>query len=120
MKFDMDLARKILFAVEDYAEPNGYADINIEGYTNKEISYHIKLLSQANLIEAFDMTDSTGFDWKAKSLTWEGHQFLDSARNTTHWTEAKKKILEKGGSLTFEMIKVTLSEILKNLILPTP
>lgn len=110
----MDLAREILFEVEKYSEPDGYVDIKIDGYSSEEISYHIKLLFQAELIEAFDLTDSSGFDWKAKSLTWEGHEFIEAARNTSRWQDAKKYILEKGGNITFEIIKTVLSESIKS------
>jgi hypothetical protein len=118
MKRDMDLARSILLEVEKYPEPDGWADIKIEGYSIEEVSYHIKLLWQAELIEAIDLTDSSGFDWKAKSLTWKGHEFLDAARNPSRWQEAKKLIFEKGGSITFEIIKTVLSESIKNAIFP--
>lgn len=114
MKRDMDLAREILFQVEKYPEPDGYVDIKIEGYSAEEISYHVKLLYQAELVEAFDLTDSSGFDWKAKSLTWKGHEFIEAARNNSRWQEAKKYILEKGGSVTFEILKAVLSESIKN------
>ena len=113
MKIDMDLARNILFKIEDYQEPNGWIDIKFEDYSNEEISYHIKLLSQAGLIEAEDLTDSSGFEWKAKSLTWKGHEFLEAARSNTRWNDAKKFILEKGGSLTFDILKTVLTEIIK-------
>lgn len=118
MKRDMDLARDILLAVENYAEPNGYADIKIEGHSNEEVSYHIKLLWQAELIEAFDMTDTGGFDWKAKSLTWKGHEFLEAARNNSRWDTAKKYILEKGGGLTFDILKTVLVESIKGSLFP--
>ena len=37
-------------------------------------------------------------------LTWQGHEFLDAARNEDRWNQAKKTISEKGGSLTFRHI----------------
>jgi hypothetical protein len=114
MKRDMDLARSILLEMEKYAEPDGWADIKIDGYSFEEVSYHIKLLWQAELIEAKDITDGSGFDWRAISLTWKGHEFLDAARNTSHWKEAKKIISEKGISITFDVLKVVLSEIIKS------
>lgn len=114
MKRDMDLARRILFEIEKHQEPNGWIPIKIENYRQEEISYHIKLLSQAGLIEAKDMTDSGGFDWKAKSLTWQGHEFLEAARNNTRWSNAKKFILEKGGNLTFDILKSVLTESIKS------
>ena len=103
MKRDMDLIRSILFSIEEYSEPNGWANIKIDRYSNEEVSYHIKLLWQAELIEASDLTDSSGFDWKATSLTWKGHEFLEAARNPSRWQEAKKLILEKGEVLLLRL-----------------
>ena len=60
MKRDMDLARQILLKIEEYPDPTGWVDIIIEGYSDQEISYHIKLLYQAKLIEAYDGSDPVG------------------------------------------------------------
>lgn len=118
MKRDMDLARNILFEIEKYPESNGSAQIEIENCSPKEISYHIKLLFQAGLIEADNLTDSSGFEWKAKSLTWEGHEFIEAARNDSRWNSAKKFILGKGGNLTFGVLKSVLIESIKSSLLP--
>ena len=118
MKRDMDLIRSILLELEKYPEPNGWADIKIEGYSIEEVSYHIKLLAQAELIEAYDVSDGSGFDWRASSLTWKGHEFLEAARNPSRWQEAKKLISGKGESITFEIIKTVLSESIKSVIFP--
>lgn len=118
MKRDMDLARNIIFKLEEYSEPNGWVEIKIDNYTNEEISYHIKLLFQAGLIEAYDVTDSSGFEWKAKSLTWKGHEFLEAARNNSRWDSAKKYIMEKGGGLTFDILKTVLVESIKGSLFP--
>jgi DNA-binding transcriptional ArsR family regulator len=118
MKLNMDLARSILFELEEYPEPNGWAEIKIANYSQKEISYHIKLLFQAGLIEADDLTDSSGFEWKAKSITWNGHQFLEAARNNSTWNKAKQTILEKGGGLTFDILKTVLVETIKSSLFP--
>lgn len=111
MKRNMDLVRTILLKIEEYPEPNGWVDISIEGYTNLEISYHIKLLSQAKLIEAVDGDDTSGFDWRAISLTWEGHEFLDAAKNITVWEKTKALIKSKGLGESYEVVKFLLKEV---------
>lgn len=114
MKRDMDLAREILFKIEEHPDPNDIAEISIGDYSDDEISYHIKLLKQAGLIDAIDFSDSRGFEWKAKSLTWEGHEFLEAARNLSRWESAKNIILGKGGNLTFDILKTVLTESIKS------
>ncbi len=118
MKRDMDLVRDILLAIEDNPEPFGHNDLKIEGRSNEEVAYHIKLLWQAELIEAYDVSSNSGFSWKAMSLTWKGHEFIEAARNNSRWQDAKKYILEKGGSITFDILKAVLSESIKNAIFP--
>jgi hypothetical protein len=37
-------------------------------------------------------------------LTWQGHDFLDAARNDTIWSKAKEKFLKPGISWTFSIV----------------
>ncbi len=115
MKRDMDLARKILFEIEKCEDPWGPREIKIEGHTHQVVSYHIKLLCQAGLIEAEDVSvmGPNGFSWWAGSLTWNGHEFIEAARDESRWAKTKKFVLEKGGGLAFETLKFALFEGIK-------
>jgi hypothetical protein len=118
MKRDMDLARKILMEVENNPEPFKWSPrLNMEGYSDKEIAYHVKLLSEAGLIEA-KIHPSNAAVYMIKSLTWNGHEFLDASRDESRWVKAKSIILNKGGSLTFEILKQVLMEIMRGSIFP--
>jgi hypothetical protein len=46
VKLDMDLARRILLAVEADPEADGagYVAVEIDGYEPAEVSYHVRLL----------------------------------------------------------------------------
>jgi hypothetical protein len=35
-------------------------------------------------------------------LTWEGHEFLDAARDEKRWKKAMSTVKEKGGTITIE------------------
>ncbi len=109
----MDIARQILLEIEKNPKLDSWVDMKALPYDEDVIYYHIKLLKQAGLIEAINIKDSMKNGWAAKSLTWHGHEFLDAARNNSNWERAKKYIKTKGGSLTFETIKLTLSLLLK-------
>ena len=113
MKRDMDLARKILLALE--AQPiEALGDpIEIEGHDDDEVSYHIKLLDDARLLEGRDDCADETFSWCALSLTWEGHEFLDVARQDTRWERAKLSVGEKFGAVAFWVV----SEVLRRLVL---
>ncbi len=113
MKRDMDLIRKILLEIEAYPEPNRWINLDIKGYSPKQVSYHVKLLAEARLIEAENVSSTTNFEWKPICLTWEGHEFLEASRDEGVWEKAKSLILKKGGTLSFEVLKQALIEIMK-------
>lgn len=116
MKRDMDLIRKILLAIEAHPKPDNWGvpiDLAIKGYSPEGISYHIKLLAQAGLVEAKDASTMGKYQWRASSLTWAGHEFLEASRDDTLWEKAKKLVLEKTGTLTFEGLKLALMEVIR-------
>ena len=117
MKRNMDLIREILLRIESFPEPLGRIDLNIDEFSPKEIFYHVKLLSEAGLLEATSIHTIGMFEWYANSLTWEGHEFLEAARNDNIWNKAKKLVLDKTGSLPFDILKQTLIGIIKRAIL---
>ena len=113
MKRDMDLARKILFDVENCgnADGSGYVAIEIEGHSEQEIMYHVQLLGEAGLIEIRDSSDSDGIRCWPTRLTWWGHEFIDAARDNTRWEKTKRLVMEQTGSLSFETLKAVLLKL---------
>jgi Hypothetical protein (DUF2513) len=109
MKRDMELVRKILLAVEEATTTDKPIPIKLEGYDLRVISYHIQRLHEAGLIEALDASDLGTSRWHATSLTWAGHEFLDTARNDTVWQRAMTSVNEKGGSVSLEVLKSILT-----------
>ncbi len=105
MKRDMDLIRKILLQVEAHEQPHGPIQIKVEGYTREQISYHVGLLINAGYIEGYESGGTRSSHYAPRSLTWEGHEFLDAARNETVWNNTKEVVKEKGGSIPFELLK---------------
>ena len=53
-----------------------------------------KLLYQAGLIDAENDSGADDFEWIPISLTWQGHEFLDVARNDTVWKKLTGKLKE--------------------------
>ena len=107
MKRDMDLVRKILFQMEE-AE-GGYADNDfaVDGYDEDAVGHHVWLMEQAGLVTAADMTAQQSPSPVALplSITWEGHEFLENVRSDTVWQQVKRTIQEKGGGLSFDLVK---------------
>jgi hypothetical protein len=53
-------------------------------------------------------------------LTWEGHEFLDAARDDTRWKRAWTIVREKAGSVTVDVLKQVLTSLMKDaLALPS-
>jgi hypothetical protein len=115
MKRDMDLIRAILIEVEKLPFDGSFHDISVQGYSEEEITYHVLLAHEAGLIEAMDLSSMDGVCWKPKRLTYEGHEFLDSARNDTVWQKAKEKLLSTSGSITLDALKALLQQIILRL-----
>ena len=115
MKRDMDLIRAILLKVE--SEPHGFApqtEIEIPNYTQEEINYHVFLLGQADLAKVVEQTTFGAKSPVAKiiNLTWQGHEFLDSARENQIWNQAKDTIGKIGGA-SIQIWVMVLTEYIK-------
>jgi hypothetical protein len=117
MKRDMDLIRAVLIEVEKLPFDGSFHDIFVQGHSEEEISYHVLLSHEAGLIDAIDLSSTQGVCWRPKRLTYEGHEFLDAARNDTVWKRAKETLLSTSGAITLEAMKVLLPQILLRLAL---
>ena len=113
---NMDLLRQILLEVEMQAFQRGYYELSIEGYTEEQISYHVQLARDAGLIEAIDLSDMDGTCWRPTRLTFQGHEFLEAARNPSFWRQAKELVLQKTGTLTIEGLKIALAELIRTVM----
>ena len=116
MKRDMDLARQIMLELEQMSYTGRWVNIAVPGHSDEEVGYHIMQLYGAGFVDAVDLAQFPFADWKAKGLTWQGHEFLDAARDQNTWNQAKKTIGEKGGSLTFDVLKGVLTQLARQTV----
>jgi hypothetical protein len=119
MKRDMDLVRQILMTIEDHE--HGYAPETIEvpGYTEEVIGFHLLLMGEAGLLK---VVESSVFgahtpDAVVERITWAGYEFLANARNETVWNRVKGIVVAKGGSVSFEVLKFLVVETAKSYFL---
>jgi hypothetical protein len=118
MQRDWDLIRKILIQVEALGDTRSqfHAD-EVEGADPETVSYHIRLLIDAGLVDGIC---SQGLDGPlrcfASALTWEGHEFLDKIRSAGMWNKIKATAREKGLSLSFDVIKVAATHAITALM----
>ena len=114
MKRDMELVSKILFEIENADLQSGWiSDFHIEGYSEAEVTYHIMIMAKEGLIEAQNLSSMDGIDWKPVSLTWQGHEFLDSIRNDDVWSGLKDKFGSQLSTLPLQAISAVAIEMAK-------
>ena len=96
MKPDKDLVREVLLQVEASTNPLGWVELDVHGHSYEEVAYHVEKLSEAGFLQADELTSSSGYDWKARQLTYEGHEFLNTIRDPEVWRLTKETAKKAG------------------------
>lgn len=109
MKRDMDLIRLILLDAE------GEVPADLSQYSEKQINYHKWLLFNAGFVEGGDDTDWSGNKSAViTGLNWEGHDFLDAARDPGIWNQAKETLGTQFATVSIDVLKALLVTLLKD------
>ncbi|PKI04907.1 hypothetical protein CXF78_09940 (plasmid) [Shewanella sp. 11B5] len=118
MKRNWDVVREILFTLEDLKPTEALSLNGFDESRHYDISYHVKMLGDAGLlvVEFFHELSEQPSNFYATELTWAGHEFLDSVREKNTWDKVKALIKEKGGVMTFDVIKTTATTVASTLI----
>src|SRR5580704_6518329 len=117
MKRDMDLVRKILLAMEAHAAGYAPTPFTIAGYEQEVINHHVYLMSQGELVTAVVTTAMGDASPGALPLTitWTGHDFLDTVRNDTVWAKVKTELKDRGITLPFSLLQALAIKIAASL-----
>lgn len=122
MKRDMEIVRTLLLEIEelDEGQPFELQPGDEDPYTVEQFYYHIKLLIDSGLVigEFHNYLGGTA-SVLIKGLSWEGHDFLDAARDENVWIKANQVAEGKGSKLKelpFELIKALLIETGKKML----
>jgi hypothetical protein len=123
MERHLDLFRLKLLAVQENGRPLTGLDQNpeVEGFTNDQVGYHLRLLVDDGYLKAVDVTptDATFPKYIGIKLTNKGHDFIDATGNEKVYA-ATKSILATVGSWTMEIAKQVAQKQLKQMLgLPT-
>ena len=112
---DMDLIRTLLLEIEKRDWEQSSDPIQIDGFSEEQIHYHLGLLTDAGMIDGIDATSTGGLCWMPGPLTWTGHEFLDAARNDTVWNKVKDEVKKKAVSAPMEIVLALLKHGMKGL-----
>jgi hypothetical protein len=120
MKRDMNLVREILLRLEPLPADGdnpvaltvGEPPLDIPGYTKEQITYHIRLMAQGDLITHGGLSGD-GFTRISRfmGLRWRGHEFLDDVRDPKTWEDTNDKLKKIGGGsleIAWELAKAYL------------
>jgi hypothetical protein len=94
--------------------PDEWHNLKIPDRALAIVSYHVKLLHDAGLLEATDLSDLSESCLAPRSLTWTGHEYLDAARNDTVWNKALSTLNDKAPSVPFEIVKAVVIKTRKD------
>jgi len=120
MRRDPELIRKlpIYFEKKDSLAIVESGSLQIEGYDNKAIEYHLVLITQANLIdfEAFRSKSNPERLIRVMlfNLTWKGHEYLDAVRDKKVWQKAVEASKGKTGDFIFNVAFAIARQTIKS------
>ena len=118
MKRDPDLIRSILLTLESSQKPEEVMTakrLKLDNWSEDEVNYNLLLLLEAGYIRGKDASTDNRTIVYVTRLTWDGHEFLDAARDDGRWEKAKSAISKVGG-WSFDVAKTILVELAKDAI----
>ncbi|MBO1064740.1 DUF2513 domain-containing protein [Anabaena sp. 54] len=112
MKRDWNLVRQILLQTES-SPPGVYIQsFTCEGFDRATIIEHIEIMIESKLLDGVvyktSMVGCASF--VVYKITWEGHNFLEDARNDTIWKKVMAEAKDRGTSTSFVVINGLLTK----------
>ncbi|PPQ47836.1 hypothetical protein C5G87_17125 [Paenibacillus peoriae] len=121
MRRDMDLIRRLLIETETLGYDGDmnsrvYGSSWFEDVEDDAFYYHVRLLDEAGYLTSFSSPTSFGDNVEKHfpfSLTWEGHEFLDSIRDKSSWEKLKKSLGKNLSTIPVSALAAVTSEMAK-------
>ena len=108
MKRDMELIRKILFAIEGQYQPGEGViyDLKIEGCDMPTVAEHCDLLYQQGFVRSYKARygSDTILRFRVGNISSSGYDYLELIRSDLIWDKTKTEIEQKQVPQTFETI----------------
>jgi hypothetical protein len=104
VKLDKDLVREVLLKLEaDDSDPMTLKDLDITEWPREQLAYTVCLLAEGGLIDAIDLSSFDGYDWRATRLTFTGHEYLETIRDSEVWRKTKE-VANKTGVYSLQVL----------------
>lgn len=121
MKLNHDCVRDLLLYIEEHSSYDTKIDVNklkFKNYSNSDLIYTADKLFEANYLNCIksNQFNNSSPSIIIKSITYDGHQFLDNIRDDGVWKNTKS-ILSKFTSTSLGIISDISSQIISNIIL---
>jgi DNA-binding transcriptional ArsR family regulator len=109
MKRNLDLIVKILEYFEAREEVSVVAELSLDDFEDNAVAYHLRRMYEAGLLDAETVTSSTTETRLIRvlpfGLTWEGHEFLDSIRQSSVKAKIKERLGGTISDMPFSVVK---------------
>lgn len=116
MKLNYEVLRQVMIEMQNLpTHPQASVVIkNVvdKGYSQSDAVYSLKQAIDAGLIEGSVDTDlSNTYYFYLRDITPEGHRFIDSISEETHWNKVKNVLKEEGIPVTIPAITRTIAKL---------
>lgn len=111
MKRDWNLVRQILLKAESSLPGESIDSFTCEEFDEATIIEHIEIMIESKLLDGdVNKTQAGSSGFLLHKITWEGHNFLENARNDTIWKKVMAQAKEKGTSTSFVVLNGLLTK----------
>lgn len=117
LKRDLDLMRHMMLRIEEKASWGKVLQrVDFQDLCNdlSIVAGHLRLLREANYINAQSISSASGENYFVYDLTFQGHDYLDSIRDDSVWHEVKQKIATVVGAASVEVVKAAADMIIRS------
>jgi len=122
MKLNQDCVRRLLLTLEEINTPVRRTSISeiqktesMKEYSYEDIFYTIQTLDSAHYIDAEFSRSPGGYSAYVISITWDGHEFLNTIRDEKVWKETKRAV-NSFSSVSLEILSKTATTLITKLI----
>ena len=121
MKQDWTIIRAILLRLEAAPIANtALHSIDLAEFAEQEVAYNMRLLKDAGFIEATICESATGDGGihlaLAQSMSYKGHELLDTIRSDTVWARIEDKFKSSGLEMTFDLVLLMGRKIIEAML----